>query len=62
MNPTSTVSPARAVGARRLPVGPSIAFTASSDDRLSPENSLTFLPFAAIRRDAPASRAAASLA
>src|SRR5262249_52681529 len=49
LNPTTSVLPTRAVGARRLPVGPSSrASSVSSSGRLSVRSNVsTFLPFAA---------------
>ena len=55
------VLPTRTVGARRLPVGPSIACTASLDTTLPILNSVIFFPFATISLFADLSRVRASL-
>ena len=62
MNPTKIVLPAGRVGARRLPVGPSMASTDSLSTRVAILNSLTFLPFATMSLDADLSNAFASAA
>ena len=62
LNPTSIVFPDRIAGARKFPVGPSIASTASRLIRSFTENSLTFLPFATINLDTDLSSARASVA
>lgn len=60
MNPTRIVLPTRNVGARRFPVGPSMAATASLEMLDATENSLTFLPLATISLDAGFNSARAS--
>ena len=60
MKPTSKVFPTRNVGARMLPVGPSMAATASFEMLLATENSLIFLPLATISFDAGFNKARAS--
>src|SRR5581483_6132201 len=62
LNPTSNVFPTRAVGARRLPVGPSrcassVSLSGRSDFR---SNTATFFPRAATSRSTPASSFRAS--
>lgn len=54
LNPTKTVLPTFRVGARRLPVGPSMAAIASSLRPFLRSNDATFLPFMATRVDAAA--------
>jgi len=57
----STVLPARIAGARRLPVGPSIASTQAFGAFPPGANSSIFLPLATTTRLAPFARATASL-
>lgn len=60
LKPTNSVLPTRRVGARRLPVGPSIASTASFGALPAVLNSLTFFPLATISFDDSLASAAAS--
>ena len=60
LKPTNIVFPDRIAGARKFPVGPSIASTASRLTRSFMENSLTFLPFATINLDTDLSSSRAS--
>ena len=60
VKPTSMVFPARIAGARKFPVGPSMASTASRLTRSFTTNSLTFLPFATISLDTDLSSPRAS--